>query len=121
QEVLGSVLDERLRHKDTCVVEEHIDSPESLFGAADQLPRGGHLTHVAIDQQQIVGWSQRSRSRHPARVRHHVEARGEESFGQTEPNAAGSSGNYCCLFMVVSHGYTDGAVRTAIRDSHATM
>jgi hypothetical protein len=50
-EILGSVLDKGLRHKDARVIDEHIDPSESLLSTVDQVPGSGHFTHVTIDQQ----------------------------------------------------------------------
>ena len=49
--VLGRVLDKLFWYEDSSVVNQHIDVPESMLSTGDDVPRGGRLTYVAIDQQ----------------------------------------------------------------------
>src|SRR5215475_1557323 len=106
--VLGSVLVERLRDEDAGIVDEHIDPPEALLSLVDQVAGSRRFTNVTVDQQQVVGWSQRSRDCYTSRVRDYVEALGKEFLGQAESDAARGSSNDCCLRVFAIHSYTDG-------------
>jgi hypothetical protein len=85
------------------VVDDDVHRPESLHRALDQVPGGGRLAHVAVDQEQVAFGCQCSGAGDIARVGYHVETRIEKASSQAEANAAGSACDHCCLLVFAVH------------------